>query len=44
MIDRIRPKLSSRLHDKFAIYIDWILASGFWGDAGSWVDTDSWID
>jgi hypothetical protein len=22
----------------------WILATGFWDDAGSWDDTASWID
>lgn len=23
---------------------DWILAKGFWNDAGSWQDNKTWID
>jgi hypothetical protein len=24
--------------------LDWILATGFWNDAGGWDDTANWID
>ena len=44
MIDKIRSKLSNKLHDVYAIYLDWILATGSWNDAGEWIDSESLMD